>query len=43
MSSDIKLAWLVRVFDTDDEVLFTSLPSFYHSARRIVYMEVEEE
>lgn len=38
----MKMAWLVRVFDSDDETFHTELPKFYYSARRIAYLEIEE-
>lgn len=40
----MKLAWLVRVFDSDgDETFYSTLPRFYYSARRIAYLEVEDD
>lgn len=38
----MKMAWLVRLFEDDEEVLYSSEPNYCYSKRRIVYMEVEE-
>lgn len=38
----MKLAWLCRVFEGDDERLYDRPPAYCYSKCPIVYMEVEE-